>query len=73
MVCFFDICDFFGKGCVKVYVIFDEVFYNGFIVNMGVKNFDGSICYILGICKDICVKFYKSIGDVVVVIVMVID
>ncbi len=38
----------FGKGRVKVYATFDGVGYNGSIVNMGVKNADVSICYIIG-------------------------
>jgi len=34
-----------GKGRVKVYAEFDGIPYNGSIVNMGIKNPDGSICY----------------------------
>ncbi|ARW36607.1 hypothetical protein N654_2431 [Lactiplantibacillus plantarum 4_3] len=73
MACPFDIRDLFGKGRVKVHATFDEVPYNGSIVNMGVKNLDGSICYILGIRKDIRAKLHKSIGDVVAVTVTAID
>ncbi|ASL80985.1 DUF1905 domain-containing protein [Lactiplantibacillus plantarum] len=73
VACPFDIRDLFGKGRVKVHATFDEVPYNGSIVNMGVKNLDGSICYILGIRKDICAKLHKSIGDVVAVTVTAID
>lgn len=32
---------------------------------MGVKNEDGSVCYILGIRKDIRKKIEKDIGDTV--------
>jgi hypothetical protein len=32
---------------------------------MGVKNTDGSICYILGIRKDIRAKIGKQAGDLV--------
>ena len=32
----------FGKGCVKVHATFDGIPYDGSIVNMGVKNEDGS-------------------------------
>ncbi len=32
---------------------------------MGVKNEDGTICYILGIRKDIRKKIEKDIGDIV--------
>ncbi len=38
---------------VKVYATFDGEPYDGSIVNMGVKNPDGSICYIIGVRKDI--------------------
>jgi hypothetical protein len=32
---------------------------------MGVKNPDGSICYIIGIRKDIRVKINKQSGDII--------
>ena len=43
----------FGKGRVKVHATFDGVPYDGSVVNMGVKNADGSVCYIVGLRKDI--------------------
>ena len=43
-----DIREEFGKGRVKVNVAFDGEPYCGSIVNMGVKNSDGSVCYIIG-------------------------
>jgi len=55
----------FGKGRLPVHVTFDDEPYNGSIVNMGVKNPDGSICYIIGIRKDIRAKIGKQAGDVV--------
>lgn len=61
----YDIREEFGKGRVKVRATFDGVDYQGSIVNMGVKNEDGSICYILGIRKDIRKKIEKDIGDTV--------
>lgn len=61
----YDIREEFGKGRVKVRATFDGVDYQGSIVNMGVKNEDGSICYILGIRKDIRKKLEKDIGDTV--------
>lgn len=61
----FDIREEFGKGRVKVRATFDGVDYQGSIVNMGVKNEDGSVCYILGIRKDIRKKIEKNIGDTV--------
>lgn len=73
LACPFDIRDLFGKGRVKVHATFDEVPYDGSIVNMGVKNPDGSICYILGIRKNIRAKLHKNIDDVVAVTVTAID
>jgi len=65
----FDIKAEFGKGRVKVYATFDGEPYEGSIVNMGVTNIDGSVCYILGIRKDIRAKIGKQTGDVVKVVV----
>jgi hypothetical protein len=59
----------FNKGRVKVHATFDNEPYDGSIVNMGVKNPDGSICYILGIRKDIRKKIGKNLGDSVEVTV----
>lgn len=53
----------FGKGRLKVHAEFEEEPYDGSIVNMGIKNNDGSICYILGIRKDIRQKIGKTFGD----------
>ncbi len=63
----YDIKKEFGKGRVKVHATFDQVPYDGSIVNMGVKNKDGSICYIIGLRKDIRSKIGKSQGDSVYV------
>jgi len=61
----FDIKAKFGKGRLPVHATFDGEPYDGSIVNMGVKNPDGSICYIIGIRKDIRAKIGKQPGDVV--------
>lgn len=53
----------FGKGRVKVHATFDGEPYDGSIVNMGVKNDDGSICYIIGLPKGIRSKIGKQPGD----------
>ncbi|MDE7326138.1 MAG: DUF1905 domain-containing protein [Lachnospiraceae bacterium] len=66
----YDIRKEFKKGRVKVHVTFDGIPYNGSIVNMGVKNADGSICYIIGIKKEIRAKIYKKPGDRVLVTVL---
>jgi hypothetical protein len=57
----------FGTGRVKVHSTFDGEPYEGSIVNMGVKNEDGSVCYIIGVRKDIRAKIGKQVGDTVVV------
>ena len=41
--------------------------YDGSIVNMGLANADGSICYIIGIRKDIRKSIGKEPGDTVAV------
>ena len=61
----YDLKTEFGKGRVKVHASFDEVPYDGSIVNMGIKNNDGTICYILGIRKDIRARIGKNPGDLV--------
>ena len=63
MVFPYDIRKEFGRGRVKVHATFDGEAYDGSIVNMGVKNEDGSICYILGLRKDIRAKIGKQPGD----------
>ena len=67
----FDIRKEFGKGRVKADVTFDGEPYSGSIVNMGVRNEDGSVCYIIGIRKDIRSKIGKQPGDTVSVTVHV--
>lgn len=59
----YDIREEFGKGRVKVSATFDQIAYEGSIVNMGVKNSDGSICYIIGVLKSIRDKLNKQPGD----------
>ena len=64
----YDLKKEFGKGRVKVHAEFDGEPYAGSIVNMGIKNPDGSICYIIGILKAIRQKIGKQPGDSVNVI-----
>ena len=59
----YDIKKEFGKGRVKVHATFDGIVYDGSIVNMGIKNDDGSVCYIIGVRKDIRKKLNKECGD----------
>ena len=65
----YDIRREFGKGRIKVHVTFDGISYDGSIVNMGVKNPDSSICYIIGMLKSIREQLKKSDGDEVEVTV----
>jgi hypothetical protein len=65
----YDIRAVFGKGRVKVHGTFDGEPYDGSIVNMSVKNPDGTICYIIGIRKDIRAKIGKQPGDTVRVVI----
>ena len=59
----------FGKGRVKVHAEFDGIPYDGSIVNMGVKNDDGTICYIIGVLKSIRKKLNKHDGDMIHVVI----
>ena len=59
----------FGKGRVKVHAEFDGIAYDGSIVNMGVKNTDGSICYIIGVLKRIRTQLNKADGDMIHVVI----
>ncbi|MCL1815534.1 MAG: DUF1905 domain-containing protein [Treponema sp.] len=60
-----DIKKKFGKGRVKVHAEFDGEPYDGSVTNMGFKNNKGSICYIIGIRKDIRKKINKQAGDTI--------
>jgi hypothetical protein len=61
----FDLRTEFGRGRVKVHATFDGEPYGGSIVNMGVKNADGGICYIIGVRREIRKKINKQAGDVI--------
>ena len=63
----YDVRAEFGKGRVRVHATFDGEPYDGSIVNMGVKNPDGSVCYVIGILKNIRIKIGKQPGDSVYV------
>jgi hypothetical protein len=59
----------FGKGRVKVHATFDGELYDGSIVNMGVTNPDDSVCYIIGIRKDIRARIGKQPGSRIRVVI----
>lgn len=58
-----DIRKEFGKGRLKVEATFDGVPYSGSIVNMGLKDAEGNICYILGVTKSIRKQIGKTFGE----------
>jgi hypothetical protein len=66
----FDVRSEFGRGRVKVHASFDGEEYDGSIVNMGIKNPDNSVCYIISVRKDIRVKIGKQPGDSVKIIIV---
>ncbi len=59
----------FGKGRVKVRAAFDGLPYEGSIVNMGLQNADGSVCYVLGVLKAIRRQLGKGDGDTLHVVI----
>ena len=65
----YDVRAEFGRGRVKVHATFDGEPYDGSIVNMGVKDSEGNICYIIGIRKDIRARIGKQPGSNVFVTV----
>lgn len=60
-----DIRAVYGVGRLKVEATFDGVPYSGSVVNMGMRDADGRICYIIGITKAIRQRIGKSFGDTV--------
>lgn len=69
----YDIKKEFGKGRLKVHAEFDGEPYDGSVVNMGVKNDDGSVCYVIGLLKSIRQKINRQAGDTVGVKITVRD
>ena len=59
----------FGKGRVKVHAEFDGISYEGSIVNMGLKDEMGEICYMIGVLKAIRQKIGKKDGDTIHVVI----
>ena len=60
-----DIRAVYSVGRLKVEATFDGEPYCGSVVNMGVKDAEGRICYIIGITKAIRQRIGKSFGDTV--------
>lgn len=65
----YNIREEFGRGRQKVHVTFDGIDYDGSIVNMGIKDEHGEICYIIGMLKAIRTQLGKGEGDTVRVVV----
>ena len=57
-----NIREVFGKGRVKVHAEFDGVPYDGSIVNMGLKDAHGDVCYVIGVLKSIREQLGKRTG-----------
>lgn len=53
--------------------VFSAIFCLGSIVNMGIKNENREICYIIGVLKSIRQKLGKKDGDEIEVEIEVID
>ena len=64
-----NIREVFGKGRVKVHAEFDGVPYDGSIVNMGLKDARGNICYVIGVTKAIREQLGKKDGDTLHVVI----
>ena len=56
---------------MKVHAEFDGIPYDGSIVNMGVRDENGKVCYIIGILKSIRKQLNKEDGDSVHVVIRV--
>ena len=65
-----DIRKEFGKGRVKVHATFDGVPYDGSVVNMGAKDENGEICYVIGVLKAIRKKLGKKDGNMIHVTIL---
>ena len=64
-----NIREVFGKGRVKVHAEFDGVPYDGSIVNMGLKDAHGDVCYVIGVLKSIREQLGKRDGDTLHVVI----
>ena len=64
-----DIQEVFGKGRIKVHAEFDGIPYDGSIVNMGIKDSQGNVCYIIGVLKSVREKLKKGDGDSIHIVI----
>lgn len=59
----------FGRGRVKVHAAFDGIPYDGSIVNMGLRDAQGEVCYLIGVRKSIREQLGKRAGDTLHVVI----
>ena len=64
-----DIREVFGKGRIKVHAEFDGIPYDGSIVNMGIKDSQGNVCYVIGVLKSVREKLKKGDGDSIHIVI----
>ena len=64
-----DIREIFGKGRIMVHAEFDGIPYDGSIVNMGIKDSQGNVCYIIGVLKSVREKLKKGDGDSIHIVI----
>jgi hypothetical protein len=64
-----DVREIFGKGRLKVHAEFNGIPYDGSIVNMGLKNEQGKICWVIGVRKEIRRKLGVQDGSILHVII----
>ena len=64
-----NIREVFGKGRIKVHAEFDGIPYDGSIVNMGIKDSQGNVCYIIGVLKSVREKLKKRDGDSIHIVI----
>lgn len=57
----------YGVGRLRVEATFDGASYRGSVVNMGVRDAVGNICYVIGVTKAIRQRIGKTFGDTVAV------
>ena len=58
-----DIRAVYGVGRLRVEATFDGEPYIGSVVNMGVKDKEGKVCYVIGVTKAVRQRIGKSFGD----------
>ena len=69
----YDLQQEFGRGRVRIQAQLDGVPYRGSLVYMGVYGEDGKPCPILGVRKEIREKIGKGAGDMISVVLEVVD